>query len=314
MICERVGADAGLFYRLYDRGGARYMGDVQVAGPGRADVPVANVVGRPVPRGSAGSTASTARWRKGYWDARTPLRAQRNHFVPLDADIDRDVFMRTPVWPEFYEPGGLDDHLRALVYDGDVFVGWIGVFRQGSGARFTEGDRRALERLIDPVRALVAGASRFESEQPGVTPPCYAILDADGRCEHATETACALLDRERLQVLAGLVRGLDAGSVAASPTVFWGGVELRVVRLDGEDGVRYLAVIDRAAVPRLSVLHRMTPRQRAVAEYAAAGATLDEIARALGIGRETAKSHLERVYRVLEVASRAELAELWSRA
>lgn len=51
----------------------------------------------------------------------------------------------------------------------------------------------------------------------------------------------------------------------------------------------------------------LTPAQRQVAEYAAVGATVDEIARAVHSRRETVRTHLREVYRRLNVANRVEL-------
>ena len=51
----------------------------------------------------------------------------------------------------------------------------------------------------------------------------------------------------------------------------------------------------------------LSPRQRDVASLAAAGATVGEIARTLGCGVATVKSHLLAVYRILGVGSRLEL-------
>jgi DNA-binding NarL/FixJ family response regulator len=53
---------------------------------------------------------------------------------------------------------------------------------------------------------------------------------------------------------------------------------------------------------------RITPRQREVAEFAAVGATVGEIAAQLGISLNTVRTHLKGVYRTLGVASRVELA------
>ena len=54
----------------------------------------------------------------------------------------------------------------------------------------------------------------------------------------------------------------------------------------------------------------LTPRQRAVAEAAARGDTLPQIAEELGVGFETVKSHLKAVYERLDIASRTELVQV----
>jgi DNA-binding CsgD family transcriptional regulator len=52
----------------------------------------------------------------------------------------------------------------------------------------------------------------------------------------------------------------------------------------------------------------LTPRQLEVCEYAASGATVDEIAAHLHISPGTVRTHLKTVYRNLGVANRVELA------
>jgi DNA-binding NarL/FixJ family response regulator len=77
----------------------------------------------------------------------------------------------------------------------------------------------------------------------------------------------------------------------------------------GPGGARnFLWTLDAAARPQRSGLP-LSPRQHAVAELAACGATAPEIARELGIGPHTVRQHLKVVYRELEVGNRIELAE-----
>jgi DNA-binding CsgD family transcriptional regulator len=52
----------------------------------------------------------------------------------------------------------------------------------------------------------------------------------------------------------------------------------------------------------------LTPRELEVARLVAAGHTNTEIAELLNIGRRTVATHLERIYRRLDIGSRAELA------
>ncbi|MFB6373899.1 MAG: helix-turn-helix transcriptional regulator, partial [Bradymonadaceae bacterium] len=61
-------------------------------------------------------------------------------------------------------------------------------------------------------------------------------------------------------------------------------------------------------LPILSPTAALTPRQREVAEYAAVGATADEIAETLEISPNTLRGHIRRIYRRLGTGSRAELA------
>lgn len=76
--------------------------------------------------------------------------------------------------------------------------------------------------------------------------------------------------------------------------------------------MRYLCTLQAARWPE-SPLVRLTHAQREVAEAAAAGSTVAEIARHLGISSHTAHDHLKAAYARLGVASRVELAEILAR-
>ncbi len=89
------------------------------------------------------------------------------------------------------------------------------------------------------------------------------------------------------------------------------------------DGCPTRAAVDHisaALAPRVSdpvgsdpLLQRLTRSEREVALLAASGASNNEIAAALFISRRTAESHLQRIYRKLDVRSRSQLAALLAR-
>lgn len=309
-VCAAAEADVGLFYQLYEYDGKQYLGDVTLLGPGSPDVPLQGCIGAPAPLGTVATRAEAAPWRRGNWSVRLPLRHQRNRFVPLDRDVDRRTFPQAPIWQAFYGPGGLEDHLRALMYDGDTFLGWIGGFRQECGARFERRSRSALDAIGPDLRDLLMGAQALDADLQGEV-ATYALVDPGGNVVYAADAARAYLSAPRLETLGRLVRQLDENSSAASPHVFMGGVQMRIVRLDAPHEVRYLAVIDQASRTVVSPLHRLTAKQREVCELAAVGCTNDEIARQLGCTPHTVKHHLQKIYEALGIASRAELAKRW---
>jgi DNA-binding CsgD family transcriptional regulator len=311
LIRTSTSADITVFYQIYEEDGVRFMGDMLVGGPGEPDVPVEPVLGAPAPSGSAALQPEKARWRKGYWSPSMPLKKQRNRFLKLDEDVHRDAFKRTGLWTKVHGPAGVGDRVRALMYESDRFLGWIGAFRQGRDERFTLDERDAVNAVSEKVHALLSAACHRQSDLRDES-AAYAIVDGDGHFDYATPAARHVLGDELRDAVSRLVRKLDAGS-STSPYVFWQGIQLRVVRLDGDDGVRYLSVIDRASVPALSCLHELTARQRSVAEYASVGATNREIAETLDISRNTVKHHLANIYDILGIGSRTELAEFWHR-
>ena len=86
--------------------------------------------------------------------------------------------------------------------------------------------------------------------------------------------------------------------------------ELEVGATCPGDWIRLQAAVMRAAITAREELVGMcpSPAQRETVKYAAAGATLSEIAQALGRKPETVRTHLREAYRRLGVSSRLELA------
>lgn len=73
--------------------------------------------------------------------------------------------------------------------------------------------------------------------------------------------------------------------------VFWGEAE---AQSGGSGGGRYV--------------EELTEREREVLALVATGKTLDEVARRLGISRNTAHTHLKRIYDKLDISSRSQAA------
>nr|WP_281381505.1 LuxR C-terminal-related transcriptional regulator [Conexibacter arvalis] len=77
--------------------------------------------------------------------------------------------------------------------------------------------------------------------------------------------------------------------------------------------VQRLLARSRSRTPRRDPVSALSPRERAIARAAAAGASNREIAARLGIREATVKSHLTRVFVKCDVRSRAQLAALLRR-
>ncbi|MGZ6804088.1 MAG: helix-turn-helix transcriptional regulator, partial [Nocardioidaceae bacterium] len=76
-----------------------------------------------------------------------------------------------------------------------------------------------------------------------------------------------------------------------------------------ERAARELAALGRQAPPPVSsLLHRLTPQERQIAQIAATGASTREIAVALFLSPKTVEHHLTRIYRELGLRSKTELA------
>jgi len=106
----------------------------------------------------------------------------------------------------------------------------------------------------------------------------------------------------------GLLEVAVSSAVPGRPwNVAAGGVEICCSWIHGAGGRRILVRLQ-AARPRPAAVQGLSPRQRQVAQRAANGATLQEVAAELAMGVETARSHLKEVYRRTGVENRAGLA------
>ncbi len=104
-------------------------------------------------------------------------------------------------------------------------------------------------------------------------------------------------------------RSLDDGRrhvVLACP-----GVSVAAWRLNGsQPGVEPRILVSVRHHPGCVPERGLTPRQREICEYAAAGATMGEVAKHLSLSLHTVRSHLRAAYRELGVSNRVELARL----
>ena len=243
-------------------------------------------------------------WRP---DAPPPLEVGR--FTSLRRTRSPAILEQTESYLRYYVPLGVQDHARMLVYRGPELVGWVGVLRLGDRPRYGDDELRKLNAVAGEVTsALIACDARERLDERDR--PATVLLRADGSVEYATEVARSWLDVYGTRPLRRAVAELD-GDHPVSPLAV-GIHRVRLVPMEASHGddLRYLATIERAPTVSATPWARLPSRQRQVAQYAAAGATTPEIARALGVSPETVRSQLKSIYRALGIGSRAELATL----
>lgn len=244
---------------------------------------------------------------------RNPRAEERRGFVSL-AERARWAGCDDPAdysaCRKFYLPHGVGDEARMLVFAGRRFVGWIGVFRWQDRAGFEQGDLRAINRSVDWVKCGLTAADCLQSACADPR-SVYLVVTPAGRIAHASEHAADWLTQQRRADLGDYVRQVHRGE--ADPIVVFEGMEVRLSRMDGHGGrLHYMVHLIPAAVPTAAPTSLLTPAQRVVAEYAVAGATVDEMARALKRSRSTIKYHLKNIYETFGIGSRVELATVLS--
>lgn len=236
------------------------------------------------------------------WDPVRPPRTEVERFVGITAHgLLRSEAARW-MWRNIYEPVGVTDQARTLLYHDRRFVGFVGLLARGP--TFSVSQLRRLNGLHDALTAAFVAAQHVERPLTG---PAYVVLCVGGTIEHACERSARWLDDDRRAWLVSCIRALDQG-LDPGPSMLHG-VRARFVRLYGASGARYLASLEAVPPLREDASARLSGRQREIAEYAAVGATKIEIGVTLGLSPQTVAWHLKEVYRRLGVSTRVELAD-----
>ena len=220
------------------------------------------------------------------------LRARLQH--PHDRAIFNDELGRH----------GLLDHARKLVYDGRRFLGVFSIERALDRNPYVRDDLARLDEVVRCWLPTLAGAAALDEGLVGAS--CALLFDARGRDLHTSPAARRWRTGDRVRRLADAVRTLDAGRGATVLHV--GSTEARLARLERAGATRYLVTLRPTAAPLIHPAADLSPRQRQVAAFAAAGATAKEIGETLGISSHTVRRHLRVAHRVLGTRNRVELA------
>jgi DNA-binding CsgD family transcriptional regulator len=198
-------------------------------------------------------------------------------------------------------PVELAHELRLLVYAEGRLVGVLAYFRRSTSGPFPRSARRAVQSAASRARAALVGHARAHDAETEDLDGLL-VLDPEGGLVLCTDQVRRWLDR-------GARPTVDPNATGEQRTVATG-AEVRLLPVHGPGGRAFSGRVRQIRRPRLSPDAVLSPTQRRVAEYAAVGATVSEIARTLDAAAETVRSHLKEVYRRLEVASRLELAEV----
>lgn len=242
---------------------------------------------------------------KSPWSPEMPPTRGVNDFAPgIEGWGSPEELAKLPIWQAVYAPAGVHGERRMLVYDGDTFVAWISLGRLGDARPFGPSDTAALTRAASRARRLAIAHRRTSGAWLGGGAG-HLVARASGEVDLACGVAASWLAAGGGAWIAEATRRLDGGEDL--DRIVADGVSARPVRLAGDGACRYLWLLEPAAPIRRSPLARLTPRQRQVVELVAAGATVAETARHLGLGVETTREHLQAAYARLEVGSRVEL-------
>ncbi len=153
----------------------------------------------------------------------------------------------------------------------------------------------ALGRAVRSLRRAVHALLQF---------PAMVVWGERGELVAASDWATEWLNAER-------ARGADVHALCAAAATPNGGCTMGFVQAECTSVAGSVSLVARltatACVPFAAGIG-LSPRVLEAAEFASAGATSAEIARAMGIGTETVRGYLKEVYRELGVSNRVELA------
>ena len=221
--------------------------------------------------------------------------------------VPKERFERNKSYRLLWEPVRLRSCLSMTVVVNGVAAGWVGVHRTESQPEFSADEvARAQSRAPGYIHAItMAHWLELATDAHGAV----LIVAADGAVRSRSRTGDAWCESAALmsELRARIAALHQAGDERATFCAHGGLVRVTAVHGDGE--ALYCVDLSPADAWSPSKAVAMSPARRRVAEYAAMGATVAEIAASLDVHPETVRSHLKDIYRVLDVSSRVELAE-----
>ena len=207
----------------------------------------------------------------------------------------------------FCRPAGIHDLLSMNVVDDGSFAGNLTLYRRGDEPPFTPEDCANLRAHEARLAASVVARSRVDHVGP--QDMTGLLFGVDGRVCVTSGVVPTEALRESLEAVVARFRGSNAMSASSMA----GRCRVRMMKmLDANDcPTGEVLVIARAMKAwRVPEIVHLTVTQRRVAAFAGSGATVNEIAAAMGRSRDTIRAHLRATYEVLGIGTRAELARL----
>lgn len=295
-------ADCAFFFTIAELDGRPVVGDWQARGGRAADLM------RTLERDPALLPAPLIE------RLRRPQPLQTHSFMEGVTTPWTELMRETRLYDEVLRPMGFSDMARVLVYGEERMAGWVGVMNFRSGVGFRRNTRRRLGTQLERVRKIVLDSDAEVRRRLPKGADASLILRRDGEVEYASVAGNDwLTGADFVDALRDRIQAYDENPDSEAMMAVRMG-EIRLTRLDGAGAqVRYLARITPATPFRQSCDTLLSPVQRQVAQYAASGATVQEIADALQRAPETIRTHLRAAYSRLGVSTRLELARLLER-
>ncbi len=229
-----------------------------------------------------------------------------NRFIRESANYSKQYVESFEVHHKFSKPSEIGDQMRMVLKQENRVICWVGCMRRGLGEQFRKEEEKRLQAAVKSVTEALRTAENLEADL--LNEAHFGVFDERGRLEHASPAFARFATKRLREFLGRQIRKLSRRTSRGGSAVSQG-ADIEFVRLDGPSGVRYMVTLSRLEVLRLDPAAGLTGRQREIAEYAAHGATVREIADTLDISPHTVKTHIKNIYQRLNISSRVELAQ-----
>jgi DNA-binding NarL/FixJ family response regulator len=284
-LMSTVGATCGMYHGVAIVDGAFYFENIQVFGDMERMAFLGEFSGRPI---------------ADYADLTPASVSAINSFT----EVTDEEFRSNRGYGTMWVPMECISVIAMGAVVGGILVGWVGAHRVAGETYFgAEVVRRVQPRADAYVHCLDMAHSL---EGAGAGERGIVLFTAGGDASFACQTGRAWL---RDGTLLARIRTALAAGEPCTP-FFSHGAIVRITPLTGATGDQlHCAEIAPLSAWQVPELVRLSVQQRRVAELAAVGATVPEIARALGLSASTVRTYLRKVYDSLGIATRLELAE-----
>ncbi len=239
-------------------------------------------------------------------------------------------------YTDFYRPYGIEYEVRTTLNTGDAYWGALCLMRGKESRDFTTSEQQVLSQLShhigDGMRSAILRRA-LEQDQGGSMTTIMVdkgdrMLFGSRQAEEILEafaspdqTDRTVLPRPLISVLALRNRGSDPVAVPVEPRLTlpdqrgrWWTVTALEPGAGSHPDVAAMLVVSPATpeerFPRLMALYDLTPREREMVEWIAAGLSTKEIAGQLFVSEYTVQDHLKKIFGKLNVTSRRELMAL----
>jgi len=250
------------------------------------------------------------------------LHKRRTATLVCDVMSQRDL-EKTEFFNDFLMQDGQHHGMNLHAYDGDTELGDLRIWRTKGRPDFGRREIAILDTILPHFRNALLNAGMMHRAE-GIEAFWTQLVDSIDVGLFLFDEKGSLLylnDRARriekeLQPIeyASLCSHVSSGVRENRLPVGWGPFSLSVLRmLSPENSRPVAAVLLHPRVPKpltadlLRATYRLTPRETEICILVYKGLKDEEIARTLGIGFATVRTHMKRLFAKIEVASRSEL-------